>query len=123
MLAFGLATSGDVPEAVLQVPNAAAQLMAGPLFRRGVLCFDGGIGGDVLRRVFGPDDFFRKQIKAERGKEEEVKRKIIWETRSKSRENSLSNRAFLWRAALLGLLAFVHGLGVFSSGDRGGNEK
>jgi hypothetical protein len=42
-----LATSGDVPEAVLQVPNAAAQLMAGPLFRRGVLCFEGGIGGDV----------------------------------------------------------------------------
>jgi hypothetical protein len=115
--------SGDVPEAVLQVPNAAAQLMAGPLFRRGVLCFEGGIRGDVLRHVFGPDDFFRKQIKAERGKGEEVKRKILWETRSKSRENSPSNRAFLWRAALLGLLAFVHGFGVFSSGDRGGNEK
>jgi hypothetical protein len=55
---------------MLQVPNAAAQLMAGPLFRRGVLCFEGGIGGDVLRHVFGPDDFFRKQIKAERRKEE-----------------------------------------------------
>jgi hypothetical protein len=97
--------------------------MAGPLFRRGVLCFEGGIGGDVLRRVFGPDDFFREQIKAERGKEEQMKRKITWKTRSKSRENSPSNRAFLRRAALLGLLAFVHGLGVFSSGDRGGNEK
>jgi hypothetical protein len=97
--------------------------MAGPLFRHGVLCFEGGIGGDVLRHIFGPDDFFRKQIKAERGREEEVKRKIIWETGSKSRENSPSNRAFLWRAALLGLLAFVHGLGVFSSGDRGGSEK
>jgi hypothetical protein len=34
-----------------------------------VLCFEGGIGGDVLRHIFGPDDFFRKQIKAERGKE------------------------------------------------------
>jgi hypothetical protein len=45
---------------MLQVPNAAAQFMAGPLFRRGVLCFEGGIGGDVLRHVFGPDDFFRK---------------------------------------------------------------
>jgi hypothetical protein len=44
--------------------------MAGPLFRRGLLCFEGGIGGDVLRHVFGPDDFFRKQIKAERIKEE-----------------------------------------------------
>jgi hypothetical protein len=59
-LAFGLTTSGDVPETVLQVPNAAAQLMAGPLFRRSLLCFEGGIGGDVLRHVFGPDDFFRK---------------------------------------------------------------
>jgi hypothetical protein len=68
-LAFGLATSGDVPEIMLQVPNAAAQLVAGPLIRRGVLCFEGGIGGDVLRHIFGPDDFFRKQIKAERGKE------------------------------------------------------
>jgi hypothetical protein len=69
-LAFGLATSGEVPEVMLQVPNAVAQLMVGPLFRRGVLYFEGGIGGDVLRHVFGPDDFFSKQIKAERGKEE-----------------------------------------------------
>jgi hypothetical protein len=61
---------GDVPEAVLQVPNAAAQLMAGPLLRRGILCFEGGIGGDVLRHIFSPDDFFREQVKAERGKEE-----------------------------------------------------
>jgi hypothetical protein len=114
-----LATGGDVPEAVLQVPNAAAQLIAGPLFRRGFLCFEGGIGGDVLRHIFGPDDFFREQIKAERGKEENMKRKIIWRTRSRSRENSPSNRT----AALLRLLALVHGLGVFSSGDRGGDEK
>jgi hypothetical protein len=55
---------------MLQVPNAAAQLMAGPLFRCSVLCFEGGIGGDVLRHVFGPDDFFSKKIKAARGKEE-----------------------------------------------------
>jgi hypothetical protein len=58
-----------------------------------------------------------------RKKEEEVKRKIMWETGSKSRENSPLNRAFLWRAALLGLLALVHDLGVFSSGDGGGDEK
>jgi hypothetical protein len=45
------------------------------------------------------------------------------ETRSKSKDNSLSNRAFLRDAALLGLLAFVHGLGVFSSEDKGGDEK
>jgi hypothetical protein len=67
---LGLATSGDVPEVMLQVPNAAAQLMAGSLFRRDILCFEGGIRGDVLRHVFGPDDFFRKQIKAEKGKVE-----------------------------------------------------
>jgi hypothetical protein len=42
---------------------------------------------------------------------------------ARSKENSLSNRAFLWDAAFLGLLAFVHGLGVFSSEDRGGDEK
>jgi hypothetical protein len=55
---------------MLQVPNAAAQLMAGPLFGRGILCFKGRVRGDVLRHVFGPDEFFRKQIKAERGKVE-----------------------------------------------------
>jgi hypothetical protein len=55
-----LTTSGDVPETVLQVPNAVAQLMAGSLFRRSLLCFKGGIERDVLRHVFGPDDFFRK---------------------------------------------------------------
>jgi hypothetical protein len=57
---------------MLQVPSAAAQLMAGSLFRHGILCFEGGIRGDVLRHVFGPDDFFRKQIKAERGKVERM---------------------------------------------------
>jgi hypothetical protein len=69
-LALGLATSGYVPEVMLQVPNAAAQLMAGSLLGRSILCFKGRIRGDVLRHVFGPDDFLRKQIKAERGKAE-----------------------------------------------------
>jgi hypothetical protein len=55
---------------MLQVSNAAAQLMASSLFRRGILCFEGRIRGDVLRHVFGPNDFFRKQIKAEKGKVE-----------------------------------------------------
>jgi hypothetical protein len=55
-----LATSGDVPETVLQVSNATAQSMADPLFRRSLLCFEGGIRGDVLRHVFGPDNFFGK---------------------------------------------------------------
>jgi hypothetical protein len=44
--------------------------MAGPLFRRGTLCFEGGIRGDVFRHVLGPNDFFGKQIKAGRGKVE-----------------------------------------------------
>jgi hypothetical protein len=52
---------------MLQVPNAAAQLMAGSLLRRSILCFERRIGGDVLRRVLGPDEFFRKQIKTKRG--------------------------------------------------------
>jgi hypothetical protein len=55
---------------MLQVPKAAAQLMASPLLERGILCFEGRIRGDVLRHVFGPDDFLRKQIEAEGGKVE-----------------------------------------------------
>jgi hypothetical protein len=90
-----LATGGDVPEAVLQMPNATAQLMVGPLFRCGILCFDGGIRKDVLRHMFGPNDFFREQIKAGRGKEEKMKHDITWRTRNRSRENSPSNRALL----------------------------
>jgi hypothetical protein len=39
--------------------------MAGSLFGRSILCFEGGIRGDVLRHVFGPNDLFRKQIEAE----------------------------------------------------------
>jgi hypothetical protein len=55
---------------MLQVPNAAAQLMAGSLLGRSILCFKGRIRGDVLRHVFGPDDFLREQIKVEGGKVE-----------------------------------------------------
>jgi hypothetical protein len=55
---------------MLQVPNAAVQLMAGSLLGRSILCFKGTVRGDVLRHVFGPDDLLRKQIKAERGKAE-----------------------------------------------------
>jgi hypothetical protein len=47
-----------------------------PLIGRGVLCFKGRIRGDVLRHVFSPNDFLRKQIKAKRKNKEEVKRKI-----------------------------------------------
>jgi hypothetical protein len=67
---LGLVTSGNVPEVVLQVPNAVVQLMTDSLLERGILCFKRGIRGDVLRHVFGPNDFLREQIKAERGKAE-----------------------------------------------------
>jgi hypothetical protein len=39
-----------------------------PLFWRGILCFEGGVRGDVLRHFFSPKDFFRKQIKARKTK-------------------------------------------------------
>jgi hypothetical protein len=46
-----------------------------PLLWCGVLCFEGGVRGDVFRRFFGPKDFFKKQIKAEEN-EEGVKHEI-----------------------------------------------
>jgi hypothetical protein len=46
------------------MPNAAAQLVVGPLFWCGILFFLRGITKDVLRYFFGPEDFFRKQVKA-----------------------------------------------------------
>jgi hypothetical protein len=36
------------------------------LLWHGILCFEGGVRGDVFGRLFGPNDFFRKQIKAKR---------------------------------------------------------
>jgi hypothetical protein len=121
---FGLATSGDVPEVMFQVPNTTAQLMADSLLGRGILCLKRGIRGDVLGHVFGPNDFLRKQIKAEGEKQRGSKtRDHMRKQEANQRKNSLSNHAFLWDAALLGLLAFVHGLGVFSSESRGEDEK
>jgi hypothetical protein len=63
-LAFGMAAGGDVSQIMLQMPNAAVQLVVDPLFRHGILFFKRGVGGDVLGRFFSPKDFFRKQIKA-----------------------------------------------------------
>jgi hypothetical protein len=64
-----MAASGDILQIMLQMPNTAAQLVIDPLFWRGVLFFKGGVRGDVLRRFFGPKDFFWKQIKAGENKE------------------------------------------------------
>jgi hypothetical protein len=44
--------------------------MVDPLLGHGVLCFEGGVRGDVFRRYFGPNDFFRKQIEAKRKQRE-----------------------------------------------------
>jgi hypothetical protein len=51
-------------------------------------------------------------------KQEAVNMRLHTKARSRLKENSLSNGALLWWGAVLldGLLAFVHGLGVFSSG-------
>jgi hypothetical protein len=65
-----MAVGGDVSQIVLQMPNAAAQLVIDPLFRRGVFFFKGGVRGDVLGHFFGPKDFFRKKIKAGENKKE-----------------------------------------------------
>jgi hypothetical protein len=102
---------------MLQMPNAAAQLVVDPLFWCDILCFKGGVRRDVLKHFFGPKDFFRKQIKAG-GKQVGVNMKLHTRARSILKENSLLNVALLWWGAVLldGLLAFVHGLGVFSSG-------
>jgi hypothetical protein len=57
-----------------------------PLFWRGVLCFEGGVRRDVLRRFFGPKDFLRKQIKAGENKEgvkHEITRKSKRQVRRK----------------------------------------
>jgi hypothetical protein len=117
MFSFGLAASGDVLKIMLQMLNAAVQLVVDPLFWRGVLCFKVGVRGDVVRCLFGPKDFFGKQIKAEE-KQEGVNMRLHTRARSRLKGNSLSNSALLWWGAVLldGLLAFVHGLGVFSSG-------
>jgi hypothetical protein len=55
--------------------------MVDPLLGRGVLCFEGGIRGNIFRRVFGPNDFLRKQIKAKRKNKEEVKHEITQESK------------------------------------------
>jgi hypothetical protein len=49
--------------------------MVDPLLGRSILCFEGGVEGDVFRCCFGPNDFFRKQIEAQKNKEE-VKHEI-----------------------------------------------
>jgi hypothetical protein len=53
---------------MLQVPNAAAQLMAGSLLGRGILYFEGRIRGDVLGHASVPmiSSGSRSRLKEER---------------------------------------------------------
>jgi stalled ribosome alternative rescue factor ArfA len=50
---------------MLQMPNAAAQLVVDPLYRHGVLFFR-GIREDVLGDLFSSKDLFRKHVKTEK---------------------------------------------------------
>jgi hypothetical protein len=54
--------------------------MVDPLLGRGVLCFEGGVRGNIFRSFFGPNDFLRKQIKAKESKEG-VKHEITHESK------------------------------------------
>jgi hypothetical protein len=118
-----MAAGGDVSQIVLQMPNAAAQLVVDPLFWHGVLFFKRGVRGDVLGCFFSSKDFFRKQIKAGE-KREGVNMRLQMGARNRLEESSLSNGTLLWWSAVLldGLLSFVrHGFGVFSS-EQGGED-
>jgi hypothetical protein len=48
------------------MPNAATQLVDGPLFRCGIFVFSGGIGEDVLGDLFSSEDLLMKQVKTEK---------------------------------------------------------
>jgi hypothetical protein len=50
-----------------------------------ILCFEGGVRGDVFRRFFGPNDFFREQIEAKRKRKEEVKHEITQESKKQAK--------------------------------------
>jgi hypothetical protein len=80
------------------------------------LCFKGGVRGDVFRCCFSPNDFFRKQIKTKRKNIEEVKREITQESEKQVEGKLTLESCVSWSTVFLGLLAFVHGFGVFPSG-------
>jgi hypothetical protein len=77
------------------MPNAVAQLVVCPLFRRGVFSFSGGIGEDVLGNLFSSKDLLREQVKA--GNEQE------WIIRLQSRAKERIDRKLTleWCASLV----------------------
>jgi hypothetical protein len=54
------------------MPNAAAQLAFGLLFRRGIFFFSKGIREDVLGNLFSSKDLLWEQVEAEKTKEGET---------------------------------------------------
>jgi hypothetical protein len=52
------------------MPNAAARLVVGPLFRRGAFFFNGGIGEDVLGNLFSSKYFLREQSRLKTKRDE-----------------------------------------------------
>jgi hypothetical protein len=63
------------------------------LLWRGVLCFEGGVRGDVFGRFFSSNDFLREQINARR-KQKEVKHEIAHES-NKQAEGKLTLEWFV----------------------------
>jgi hypothetical protein len=55
------------------------------LLWRGVLCFEGGVRGDVFRRFFGPNDFLGSRSRLKESKEE-VKHEITQESKEQVKE-------------------------------------
>jgi basic membrane lipoprotein Med (substrate-binding protein (PBP1-ABC) superfamily) len=93
--------------------------MVDPLLERGILCFEGGVGGDVFRRCFGPNDFFRKQIEAKRKSKEEVKHEITQGSEEQVNRKTHSRMVrFLGALSSLGCLPLSMTLG-FSLLDAG----
>jgi hypothetical protein len=75
----------------------------------------GRIRGDVLRHVFGPDDFLREQIKAERGKSrEEVKHETTLGNKKQDQRKTHSRIArFFGMLPSWGCLPLSMALGFF----------
>jgi stalled ribosome alternative rescue factor ArfA len=71
------------------MPNAAAQLVVDPLFRRCALFFKGGVKGDVLGRFFSPrissgsrsrlEKIRRGKHEIANGSKEQIRRKVTLE--------------------------------------------
>jgi hypothetical protein len=63
------------------MPNAAAQLVVGLLFRRGVFFFSRGIREDVFGNLFSSKDLLWEQVEAE--KQRKVNHEITVESKRK----------------------------------------